>query len=130
MPYSMYRQHWVIDNHSFFCVCQLRNSTSKVSETLPSYIVHSSFAVVFPLHLIFLKYTSATPIRAYLEGLSAAFKVHFAKVAGKRAAADDVEDDDSNASFPTSKLFYLIAWLTVGVSSPALLWFAAITLAS
>ncbi|KIL70856.1 hypothetical protein M378DRAFT_183429 [Amanita muscaria Koide BX008] len=79
------------------------------------YIVHSSFSLIFPLHLLFLRITSGHKISSLLKGLSLAIKDHLAS---------------SDTAFPLSSLIRLSLLLFVGLTCPALLWFASVSLAS
>ncbi|KAJ3506897.1 hypothetical protein NLJ89_g6610 [Agrocybe chaxingu] len=84
------------------------------------YIVHSSFAIIFPLHLLYLIATTNHSAVSLLKGLAIAISNHL------------VTSQKSNDAFkfPTAKFFRLSLALMVGVTCPGLLWFAAIPLAS
>jgi len=86
------------------------------------YVVHSTFAVIFPIHLLYLLVTTGYSTRNLLAGLSSAIKEHLSPL-------DSVRTSRSQP-FPRHKFLVLILALTAGVSCPALLWFASITLAS
>jgi len=81
------------------------------------YVVHSTFAVIFPIHLLYLLVTTGYSTRTILKGLSFAIKEHLSPL-------------DTSRSFPRRKFLILILSLTVGITCPSLLWFASITLAS
>ncbi|KAJ7576800.1 hypothetical protein C8J56DRAFT_971620 [Mycena floridula] len=75
------------------------------------YLVHSSFALTLPLHLLYLSLTKSNrgPIQ-YLRRL-------------RRAVVDQASN--SGLGFIS-----LVLWLTCGINMPALLWFAAVSLTS
>lgn len=89
-----------------------------------SYVAHSSFALVFPLHLLYLVLFTPIPALVYLSGLSAAIKIH---LSGRTFDSPATMHD---TTFPTIKFLLLVSWLTLGVTLPGLIWFAAISLAS
>jgi len=84
-----------------------------------SYIVHSSFLIIFPLHVTYLSLTSGRPVKDYTSGLSLAIKRH---IAGNPIVPDD-------AKFPWPRFATMLGLMTVGVTLPALLWFCAVSLA-
>lgn len=84
-----------------------------------SYIVHSSFLIIFPLHVTYLSLTSGRPAKDYMSGLSLAIKRH---IAGNLIEPDDVK-------FPWPRFATMLGLMTVGVTLPGLLWFCAISLA-
>jgi hypothetical protein len=79
------------------------------------YLVHSSFSIIFPIHFLYLVATSQYSPRALFNGLSMAITSHLST---------------QDAEFPYIPFFRLVVALTVGITYPALLWFAAISLAS
>ncbi|OCH96120.1 hypothetical protein OBBRIDRAFT_787568 [Obba rivulosa] len=85
------------------------------------YIVHSSFAIMFPLHALYLA-MSSTPFSPCWADLTLALKQHLCStgVTGCK---------DRNSSFPTKRFVGLILLLTAGMTIPSLLWFIAVTLA-
>ncbi|KXN90045.1 hypothetical protein AN958_05050 [Leucoagaricus sp. SymC.cos] len=87
------------------------------------YVVHSSFAIIFPLHLLYLTVTTKYTTTALIKGLQLAITNHLSpKLESSRPSGP--------TSFPTLRLTWLILGLTTGVTLPAVLWFAAISLAS
>ena len=84
-----------------------------------SYIVHSSFLTIFPLHATYLSLTTGRPIKHYISGLSLAIKRHIAE--------NPTEHDD--AKFPWPRFATMLVLMTIGVTLPALLWFCAVSLA-
>ncbi|KAJ8457205.1 hypothetical protein ONZ45_g18407 [Pleurotus djamor] len=82
------------------------------------YLVHTSFALIFPVHLLYLMITSNTSPYALLNGLSLAVREHLAP------------GTSPSDRFPRKAFLRLILALTLGVTCPALLWFAAISMAS
>ncbi|KAJ7786279.1 hypothetical protein B0H16DRAFT_1708473 [Mycena metata] len=85
------------------------------------YLVHSSFAVMFPFHLLYLTATTKYTTTALCNGLALALTNHLAPHHQSRS---------SPAQFPKFKFLGLVLALTIGITYPALLWFCAITLAS
>ncbi|KAF7306909.1 hypothetical protein MIND_00483400 [Mycena indigotica] len=80
------------------------------------YLVHSAFAIIFPLHLLYLQATTKYTINALWNGLILALKNHITP--------------GTAHGFPRSRFLLMIGLLTCGISFPGLLWFAAISLAS
>lgn len=83
------------------------------------YLVHSSFAIIFPLHLLYLIATTNYTTTALFRGLGLAITNHLSPAACS-----------GPKSFPTYKFFRLVMALTAGITLPGLLWFASISLAS
>lgn len=84
-----------------------------------SYVSHSSFLTIFPLHVTYLSLTTGRPIRDYMSGLSLAIKRHIAE--------NPAESDD--AKFPWPRFATMLVLMTIGVTLPALLWFYSVSLA-
>lgn len=82
------------------------------------YIVHSFFAVMFPVHFLYLSLTSKHTPRAIWNGL----------ILGLRNRISPSSPHPSSV-FPIWRLLRLILLLTAGMSVPSLCWFAAIPLA-
>ncbi|KAI0052866.1 hypothetical protein FA95DRAFT_1171878 [Auriscalpium vulgare] len=85
------------------------------------YIVHSSFSVLFPLHICFIAISTRTSVRSLFAGLIFAVKTQF--VTAQRDVATI-----HHAPFPLFRFAKLIALLTIGATVPALLWFASVSL--
>ncbi|KAI8995668.1 hypothetical protein BD414DRAFT_410561 [Trametes punicea] len=85
------------------------------------YIVHSSFAILFPLHLLYLSMLSEHSLRSLWTSVLFAVTTHLSP----KASSSPV----SEPSFPTWRFSRLLASLTVGMTLPGLLWFIAVTLA-
>jgi len=85
-----------------------------------SYIVHSTFSIIFPLHLLYILATTQYTLSALWAGIYTAISTHLLP----KTASFNQRD------FPTAKLCTLVAFLTTGVTIPALLWFAAVSRAS
>lgn len=79
------------------------------------YLVHSAFTIIFPIHLLYLITTTKYSATSILEGLRIAISSHLSS---------------STLRFPYAKFLRLILAMTLGVTVPALLWFAAVSLAS
>lgn len=85
------------------------------------YIVHSTFAIIFPLHLLYLVLTTSASLESLLTGLSLVVKIHFAPVDKSRLAI-------VQSTFPYGRFLRLTAFLTVGITLPAVLWFISVSL--
>ncbi|KAI9509081.1 hypothetical protein F5148DRAFT_978903 [Russula earlei] len=85
------------------------------------YVVHSSFALTFPLHLLYLVLTTSASLESILAGLSLAVKIHF-------APSDQSPVATLRSPFPYVLLFRLSAFLTLGLTLPSLLWFVSVSL--
>ncbi|KAJ7092706.1 hypothetical protein C8R44DRAFT_646650 [Mycena epipterygia] len=83
------------------------------------YLVHSAFAVIFPLHLMYLTMTTKYSAIGLCNGLIVALTNHLVPRHISRPS-----------TFPRFRFLCLILALTVGITYPALLWFSAISLAS
>jgi hypothetical protein len=86
-----------------------------------SYIVHSSFAITFPLHLLYLVVTTSASLESLLAGLSLAVKIHFAPKEKSRLAT-------LQSTFPYGRFLRLTALLAFGFNLPSLLWFISVSL--
>ncbi|KAG2154824.1 hypothetical protein DEU56DRAFT_770649 [Suillus clintonianus] len=84
------------------------------------YVVHSSFAISFPLHLGYLLLTTRHSPRALLSGLSSAITAQLTP-----------QDPRSirSSQFPLSRFLVVILTMTAVYSIPALLWFIAVVYA-
>ncbi|KDR84970.1 hypothetical protein GALMADRAFT_233487 [Galerina marginata CBS 339.88] len=83
------------------------------------YLVHSSFAIIFPLHLLYILGTTNYTTVSLLRGLSFAITNHLSP--GQKSAG---------FQFPRAKFIWLVLGCTLGITCPALLWFLAVSLAS
>ena len=86
-----------------------------------SYIVHSSFVIMFPLHICYLYATSQYSLASLRTSIIVATQEHL--------APKSILPSSGTPIFPTRKLVRLVFILTVGVSIPSLLWFVAVRLA-
>ncbi|KAF8640613.1 hypothetical protein AX17_000274 [Amanita inopinata Kibby_2008] len=82
------------------------------------YIVHSSFWIIFPLHLLYLALTTDYTVSSLLKGISLAITDHLSP----RESLD--------GPFPYYAFSRLVFFMFAGLTCPGLLWFASITLAS
>jgi len=105
----------------------LRNRRSKCIERsnatsmdARSYIVHSSFAVMLPLHFAMLAITSEAPLRTIWAGLVYALRQHLGTKPTPISASPP---------FPKWRFVRFLLPLTAGATIPGLLWFIAISLA-
>ncbi|KIY64193.1 hypothetical protein CYLTODRAFT_425432, partial [Cylindrobasidium torrendii FP15055 ss-10] len=80
------------------------------------FVVHSAFAIIFPLHVLYLKVASTSSTTSLLRSLSLALREQMRV--------------PSNARFPTARFISLIMVLMVACNLPGMLWFAAVTMAS
>ncbi|KAG7099187.1 hypothetical protein E1B28_001056 [Marasmius oreades] len=81
------------------------------------YIVHSSFLILYPCHILYLILTTPhTPSQLWNSV--------------KIAITNRLNEDVRSTKFPLARLLYLILALTAGITVPALLWFAAIAISS
>jgi len=83
------------------------------------YLVHSSFTIIFPLHLLYLLATTKYNAISLFKGLRVAITNHLLD-----------QRFTPTVKFPYYKFFQLAIVLTAGITIPALLWFAAVSLAS
>jgi hypothetical protein len=90
--------------------------------TSRSYIVHSSFALTFPLQLIYLVLTTSASLESLIAGLSLAIKIQFAPTGQNHLVT-------LRSPFPYTRFLRLTAFLTLGLTVPSLLWFASVSLA-
>jgi hypothetical protein len=76
--------------------------------------------IIFPLHLLYLLATTEYTVISLFKGLRFAITNHL------------LPDESFTivVKFPYYKFFRLAIVLTVGITIPALLWFAAVSLAS
>ncbi|KDQ63568.1 hypothetical protein JAAARDRAFT_695624 [Jaapia argillacea MUCL 33604] len=87
------------------------------------YLVHSSFFISFPLHLLYLIVTTRRSPRVFLAGLVTSLQ-------SQLSPSGFTESTHLDTPFPILRFLLLVALLTVGITGPALLWFAAVSLAS
>ncbi|KAH8835294.1 hypothetical protein DL96DRAFT_1573645, partial [Flagelloscypha sp. PMI_526] len=78
------------------------------------WVVHSSFAIIFPLHLLYLTLIKKYSTESLRNGLSIAITNHLAP---------------ASTSFPQARFLALISIMTIGLTAPGLMWFAAVSLA-
>lgn len=87
------------------------------------YIVHSCFSLSFPIHLIYLLSTTENELLPVTLGLRFA-------IMRQLTSRSEGHVDIRHRAIPFAKTAFLIVSLTVFYSSPALLWFVAVPLAS
>lgn len=95
------------------------NGSSFANFSYLSYIVHSFFSIMFPVHFLYLSLTSKHSSRAIWRGLIYALKTHISPPIDGRPVS----------SFPTSKVARLILLMTAGMTFPGLFWFISVSLA-
>lgn len=85
------------------------------------YIVHTSFSITYPIHILYLiSTTSHTPTQLW-NGVKAAIVTRLNQ---------DLPQSSRSTEFEPIKFLYLVLALTVGITIPSLLWFAAIAISS
>ncbi len=105
---------------TIFSLVSLLHPDSTVHNSfMISYIVHSSFSIIFPLHLLYFVVATKDTASSLLKGRALAISIHLAP--GQKYAAFRV---------PVAKFLPLALLLTVGITVPSLLWFAAVSLTS
>ena len=82
-----------------------------------SYIVHSSFTIMLPLHFVFLAVTARQSPRELWALLINTLRQHLTPL-GVRPT-----------EFPTRRFAWLLTFLTIASNIPGLLWFMAVSLA-
>jgi hypothetical protein len=87
--------------------------------SVKSYIAHSSFSIVLPLHLFYLKYTTRQSAASHIQRVIATLRQRLTPPASA-----------PSRTFPTKRLIVLLSCLTVGITMPAVLWYIAVLLAS
>ena len=110
--------HTPLSATTFFIVRLLLFNTFNLTSS--SYVVHSSFWILFPLHFAYLVATTNYSASELWRSLTTAISSH----------PSLHEPSTRPSNFPWLRFFSLTLGLTVGVTVPALLWFAAISLAS
>jgi hypothetical protein len=78
-------------------------------------MVHSSFMIIFPLHLLYLITMAGHNLSGLLSGLCIALAFH-------------LTNSPTTPTFPWRRFVYLLTFMLIGVTLPGLLWFAAITM--
>ncbi|KAI0363898.1 hypothetical protein BV20DRAFT_64932 [Pilatotrama ljubarskyi] len=84
------------------------------------YIVHSSFTILFPLHLLYLHITSQHSVRSLWASVLHTLRRQLSQASSATTA---------KPNFPTWRFCRFLAVLTTGLTLPGLLWFIAVTLA-
>ena len=116
-PCSMSRQILAFVSPTLYCEFSLRDHVYRLSNRpAHSYIVHSAFAIMCPLHFLFLLIQSKHSPRAIFRGLYACLCEHIAPTIFDRPGA-----------FPTWGFVRLGVILSISIAIPALLWFVAVT---
>lgn len=83
-----------------------------------SYVAHSSFALVFPLHLLYLVASSDKSAHFYLSQLSHTLASHFS------------QRREEQPSFPYTRLLYVVLLMLLGLTGPGLLWYCSVSMSS
>ncbi|KAH7910934.1 hypothetical protein BJ138DRAFT_1172832 [Hygrophoropsis aurantiaca] len=88
------------------------------------YVLHSSFIISLPLHLLCLMLTTKHKPRVLLKGLIIALALQLSSTKLGRS------EPMRFSRFPLKRFILLAVGITMAYNIPALLWFAAISLAS
>lgn len=107
-----------------YLVCSILRLRSLIAPRSTS----NSFIIIFPLHLTLLSWYTGIPAQAYLAGLKAV--IHERLIASSSPSHLPTIATSANNTFPTRRFVKTIAWLTLGISGPALLWYIAVSLTS
>ncbi|KAF9513766.1 hypothetical protein BS47DRAFT_1329264 [Hydnum rufescens UP504] len=86
------------------------------------YLAHSSFSIIFPLHLAAISCLSGVSSEAYVRGLKLALSQHF--------DSQHRHGTSRALSFPIAKFLKMIGLLTLGATVPSLLWYISVSLTS
>ncbi|KAG8764793.1 hypothetical protein FRC12_007892 [Ceratobasidium sp. 428] len=84
------------------------------------YIAHSAFTVVLPLHLLWLKWSTGNIISSYVQSL---WNVMQHQILVRQPSTQD------DPKFPWVRYIMFISLITAGMTCPALLWYASVSLA-
>jgi hypothetical protein len=114
-PKSMSKPISVTASHILFCRPRHLLHPMNPPDLYHSYLVHSAFSLIFPLHLLYLLARTDCTSRTLFNSLRIAISEHLS---------------GPGTPFPRRKFTLLVFALTVGITFPSLLWFAAISLAS
>ena len=119
--YSMFKHSWSLISR--ICSCELvpvRNALTATCSPSGSYIVHSTFAITFPLHVLYLYATNQHSIKALRTSVAVAVQRHLSPKPNPNVLKE---------SFPTRRFIRLVSLLTAGMTFPSLFWFIAVALA-
>ncbi|CAE6531764.1 unnamed protein product [Rhizoctonia solani] len=83
------------------------------------YIAHSAFTLVLPAHLLYLKYSTGTSPSTYLSTL---WNIMQTQILAPQSAP--------SSKFSWARYTIFVSLLTTGITCPALLWYASVSLAS
>ncbi|KAG9100573.1 hypothetical protein FRC06_003952 [Ceratobasidium sp. 370] len=84
------------------------------------YIAHSAFTIVFPLHLLWLKWSAGNSISFYVQTL---WDVMQHQILIRQPSTRE------DPKFPWIRYIMFVSLITAGMTCPALLWYASISLA-
>ncbi|CAE6449465.1 unnamed protein product [Rhizoctonia solani] len=83
------------------------------------YIAHSAFTIVLPAHLIYLKFSTGISPSTYLSTL---WTIMQTQILDPQSAP--------SSKFSWTRYIIFVALLTTGITCPALMWYASVSLAS
>ncbi|CAE6470494.1 unnamed protein product [Rhizoctonia solani] len=83
------------------------------------YIAHSAFTLVLPAHLLYLKCSTGTGPSAYLSTLWDTMQTQIL-----------APQSTPSSKFSWARYTIFVSLLTIGITCPALLWYASVSLAS
>ncbi|KAG9119543.1 hypothetical protein FRC07_005390 [Ceratobasidium sp. 392] len=84
------------------------------------YIAHSAFTVVLPLHLLWLKLSTGNSVSSYIRSL---WDVMQHQILVRQPSTQD------DPKFPWVRYIIFVSLITAGMTCPALLWYASVSLA-
>lgn len=117
MYLSMYKPHCIFGNHFYYCEFASDRCRQRLERPF-SYIAHSTFTLIFPLHVAYLACTTSHTPKYYIGLATATLRSQFSL------------PSSTSTSLPLSRVFTTILLLTIGMSLPGLLWYIAVSLAS
>ena len=104
-----------------FCECYLKGRISG-EQSCPSYIAHSSFALLFPFHLTYLVLTTTKSAEQYISEMKA--------TVNQQLTSEILPNGRGLASFPTKRFAFLLFAMVLGLNGPGLLWYASVAFTS
>ncbi|KAJ6604630.1 hypothetical protein DFH09DRAFT_1123342 [Mycena vulgaris] len=110
VPTPKVAAHWSFAIFACTLIAYLQTNLGYRQPFFTFYLVHSTFAVIFPFHLLYLTATTKYSAPALCNGLVIALTNHLAP--------------STPSKFPRYQFLRLILALTVGLTYPGLLWFS------
>ena len=118
----MFRRNSTSGSRISYCqsLATILTSSCAYADLAHSYVVHSTFAISFPLHVLYISATTQHSVITILKTVLVAVQQHLSPKSTTIFNA---------ATFPTQKFLRLIFYLTSGLTVPSLLWFVSVALA-